>query len=73
LEELDRLLKGESVHLHDSPNLEEEEKEEPPTVQVLGAGRVAVAGQTAFIKLVRLPGSGPTVYVPGLVVSSEDE
>jgi hypothetical protein len=71
LEELDRLLKGEPLKEPDDET--RKENEEPPAVQVLGSGRVTVAGQNAFIKLVRLPGSGPTVYVPGLVVSMDGE
>lgn len=46
---------------------------EHPTAQVLGLGRVTVAGRPAVLKLVQLPGSHPTVYVPGFVVSPEDD
>lgn len=72
LEELDRLLQGQRL---DPPNLgsqDEPDKDEPPTIQVLGTGPVTIAGQVAYIKLVRLPGSKPAVYVPGFVVFSDD-
>jgi transcriptional regulator with XRE-family HTH domain len=66
LEELDRLL------LPHTPEDEYKQENEPPTVQVLGSGRITVAGQPVFLKLVRIPGSEPAVYVPGLVVASEN-
>jgi hypothetical protein len=72
MEELDRLIRGEPLD-NTVQEQTDQESEEPPTIQVLGSGRVMVAGKPAFLKMILLPNSDPAVYLPGLVISAEDE